>query len=387
MFRALLAAAAFAELALGAGCYNPSFDNPTCPTGECPSGYTCVQGQCVTNGGEIDAPSSDGTDNDGTNVDATDTDATITDGTPAVDAPVDATPCTGASATWTRLTPATSPPARYGHSMAYDPARQRVVLFGGRTGPTNAELLNDTWEFNGTTWNQIVPATPPSNRSDAPMVFDDLAGRVLMYGGFTSGGGTQTTYTWDGTSWTLRSTTGSPSFRHDHGLAYDTTSDRAILFGGFLGGVGVDGDTWELNLATSTWTERTPSPAPSARHRHGMAYDVTRNVTVLFGGQDNQTWTWNQGTLTWTQRTGACAPPVSQPTLVHDASSSTVVLLAGTEVWQWNGTSWTRAVTNTGPAALNENAAAYSTAMSRIVVFGGLSGTTPLGETWTLDVQ
>ncbi|HUQ07326.1 MAG TPA: kelch repeat-containing protein [Kofleriaceae bacterium] len=377
MHRALLAAATFAGVALAGGCYNPSFDNPTCPTGECPSGFTCVQGQCVSGNSDIDAPNADGTDRD----------ATITDGTPAVDAPVDANPCTGVSATWTRLTPTTSPPARYGHSMAYDPTRQRVVLFGGRTGPTNADLLGDTWEFDGTTWTQRTVVTPPTPRSDAAMVYDEAAGRVMMYGGYTSGGGTQSTYLWDGAAWSSRSTTGSPSFRHDHGLAYDTVNDRAVLFGGFLGGVGVDGHTWEWNTANSTWTDRTPATSPSPRLDHAMAFDVTRGLTVLFGGPDNQTWTWDQTTLTWTPRTTApCTPPGSEPTLVHDPSRSTVVLLTGTDVWEWNGTGWTKTVTNAGPASLDESAAAYSTASSGIVVFGGLAGT-PLGDTWILDVQ
>ena len=35
---------------------------------------------------------------------------------------------------WRMLSPTTSPPARRGHAMAYDAARQRIVLFGGFDG-------------------------------------------------------------------------------------------------------------------------------------------------------------------------------------------------------------------------------------------------------------
>jgi hypothetical protein len=38
--------------------------------------------------------------------------------------------------------------------MAYDPRRERVVLFGGfHAGETYA----DVWEWNGETWEQALP--------------------------------------------------------------------------------------------------------------------------------------------------------------------------------------------------------------------------------------
>ncbi|MHB8878486.1 MAG: hypothetical protein ACYC8T_32720, partial [Myxococcaceae bacterium] len=46
-------------------------------------------------------------------------------------------------------------PARYGHALAYDAARQRVVLFGG----LDSAYLTDTWEWDGTTWVRRTPDT------------------------------------------------------------------------------------------------------------------------------------------------------------------------------------------------------------------------------------
>lgn len=57
------------------------------------------------------------------------------------------------NAQWTRAS-TSGPPLRNGHAMAYDSARNRVVLFGGfRPG----QDFNDTWEWNGTQWAQITP--------------------------------------------------------------------------------------------------------------------------------------------------------------------------------------------------------------------------------------
>ncbi len=45
---------------------------------------------------------------------------------------------------WTKMNPKTSPPARYSHSMEYDAARNRTVLFGGAS---RGGFLGDTWEY------------------------------------------------------------------------------------------------------------------------------------------------------------------------------------------------------------------------------------------------
>ena len=75
-----------------------------------------------------------------------------------------ATPATA----WTQLSPTTSPPARYGASMAYDPGTGNMVLFGGWGGSPDwpGSYLGDTLGFNGTTWTYFSPTTSPKNSSD-----------------------------------------------------------------------------------------------------------------------------------------------------------------------------------------------------------------------------
>src|SRR5215469_10760499 len=48
--------------------------------------------------------------------------------------------------TWTLQHPATSPPARFWTSTAYDAATGTVVLFGGRAA---SPALGDTWVWDG----------------------------------------------------------------------------------------------------------------------------------------------------------------------------------------------------------------------------------------------
>ena len=90
---------------------------------------------------------------------------------------------------WSKLTPAASPSARTVPAMAYDPANQTIVLFGG-TGPCNSSgscpSLDDTWLWNGSTWAQQSPeASPPPGLAGNAMAYD---GSMIV--GFDTGGGT-----------------------------------------------------------------------------------------------------------------------------------------------------------------------------------------------------
>ena len=53
------------------------------------------------------------------------------------------------------------PPARFGNGIAYDAAREQVVLFGGGVTCCSGNYFNDTWVWDGTTWTQVFPVTSP----------------------------------------------------------------------------------------------------------------------------------------------------------------------------------------------------------------------------------
>ena len=70
-------------------------------------------------------------------------------------------------------------PERTYAAMAYDSARDRLVLFGGSG-------LNDTWEFDGNGWTNVTPANGnPEGRWRHGMAYDASRRRVVMFGGET----------------------------------------------------------------------------------------------------------------------------------------------------------------------------------------------------------
>ena len=251
---------------------------------------------------------------------------------------------------WTPAAPTTLPPGRNSHAMVYDASRQKVVLFGGKGSAGN--FLDDTWEYNGTTWTQMAPAAKPAGRNNHSMVYDSTRNRVILFGGNSQATGyLDDTWEYNGTTWTQVTTTAKPAGRYSSALSYDSARQRVLLFGGLVNG-SYGGDTWEYNPATSTWTQVSPSTVPANRSQHSLYYDATRQRSVLFGGlvngsYGNDLWEYNGATSTWTQ----VAPP-SMPatraghTMVYNSTTQRAVLFGGLnptrqdDTWEYNGTAW-----------------------------------------------
>lgn len=215
---------------------------------------------------------------------------------------------------WTQKSPASSPPARYAHAMAYDAARSQVVLFGGAAGA--GEYYGDTWVWDGTTWTQKLPPNNPPARVGHAMAYDAARGQVVLFGGSTSVAFFNDTWVWDGTTWMQKFPTVSPPARNNgQFLAYDEARGQVVLFGGttLVPYTNAD-DTWVWDGVT--WTQKFPSSSPPGRSTHAMAYDVARREVVLFGGSGSatsvvnlaDTWVWD-GNI-WTQRFPATIPPI-----------------------------------------------------------------------------
>ena len=140
-------------------------------------------------------------------------------------------------------TPPQSPPVRLGHAMAYDQARNRTVLYGGTGLP--GSLRNDTWEWDGTNWTQVLVSGPGVRHSHA-MAFLSQLNRVVLFGGEDRFGVLLgDTWTYDGTAWTQLAIPG-PAPRRGHGMVLRLGMDRLVLFGGRLDAQTLADDTWEL---------------------------------------------------------------------------------------------------------------------------------------------
>jgi len=180
-----------------------------------------------------------------------------------------------------------------------------------------------------------------------------------------------------------------PSPRYGHAMAYDFGRGVTVLFGGYNND-SYNGETWEWN--GSAWTLRASS-GPSPRSFHAMAYDAGRGVTVLFGGYNNgtsygETWEWNGSA--WTPRSSSGPSPRFYHAMAYDAGPGVTVLFGGYnngtsygETWEWNGSAWTlrSSPPAAGPSPRWGHAMVYDAARGVIELFGGYASSYS-GETW-----
>lgn len=279
---------------------------------------------------------------------------------------------------WAKKSSATDPPKLEGAAVADDPEHNVVVLFGGDdVGFYYAE----TWLWNGSQWNQVFPAHIPSQRTGAAMTYDPVHHVVLLFGGHDANNDLDDTWVWDGTDWTRKSPTTWPPARQSARLAFDAARGNAVLFGGFDG----LNDTWTWD--GSNWTKRNPAAVPPALRQANpvpqqMVYDVARKVVVMVDSTQHaaelaqntmDTWTWD-GT-NWNRLTPADSPnPRDGFGLAYDESRSVTVLAGGqsfdfdmVSTWTWDGVNW-NAFGTVGPAPTPSPAATRSPASGLAVV-------------------
>jgi len=297
---------------------------------------------------------------------------------------------TGAQALiWPQLAPLTSPSARNSHAMAYDAARQRVVLFGGNTSLTGV-YVGDTWQWNGVNWLQSTPSASPVPREGHAMTYDSVRQQVVLFGGRTQATTFGDTWEWNGSSWAARFSVHIPSPRSYHALAYDDARQRVVLFAGLGIGAIPLAETWEWD--GTDWTQLTPAQSPPPRLSTAMTYDAARQRVVLFGGSNGSgltygdTWEWDGSN--WAQSASVTSPPALQGhAMTYDAMSQRAVLFGSTGVglpgitWQWNGINWTQFAPPSSPMGRAEHAMTYDAARQRVVLFGGRTSVL-LGDTW-----
>lgn len=268
--------------------------------------------------------------------------------------------------TWTLLgIPGTKPGERHSPQWGYDAARNRVLVFGGYGSHYvgwNYEYLNDVWELDldGTPkWHELFPAgQAPSGRLAGAAVYDPMRQRFVGFGGTIA----EPVDTWvlnlrGQANWQPLPIDGDRPYGH-WGMTsvYDARRDRMLIFGGSTddGYYGANNDVWELTLrGLPEWHKLVVAGTPPSPRRSGAAiYDPIRDRMVVYGGFD--------------------AVPGSDAFL-DDAYA----LDFSGSIPTWSALAPAGAL----PAGRDGVSAAYDPIHDRMILFGGWSGTSMLGDT------
>jgi hypothetical protein len=256
---------------------------------------------------------------------------------------------------WTRQHPAHSPSARANYAMAYDAARNQVVLFGGEDGYTT---FDDTWVWDGVTWTLQHPAhTPLSTNIGEAMAYDGARREIVLT---SIGSPDDVTWIWDGTDWQDASPASPPPGRWLPQLAFDAARKQVVQFGGaydcFESLCAYD-DTWLWNGVD--WTELDGIQHPPARYLNVVGYDPRRRAVVVFGGNGGAGGsgflgdTWTSTGPDWVEADPVHSPlPREAAMMAWDRHLHVLLLFGGRDApggsyrdfqdtWAWNGTDWT----------------------------------------------
>jgi len=232
---------------------------------------------------------------------------------------------------WEQLCAAMScgagPLPRWGGHAAYDPAGDRLVVFGGLTA--GGVTTNDVWalDLSGEPdWTELsVDGARPVARWSAAYGFDPVGRRLVVFGGQTGpdASGTSLADAWalslDGApAWTELGTAGAaPAARRSPAGAVRVTSDGAelIVATGYTPSTGEHhDDVWSLDLTddTASWVELDAGGGPgdpAPRRSASAVYDVALDRLVMAFGRDDvafndELWSFNLVSGNWTQIPG-----------------------------------------------------------------------------------
>ncbi len=238
----------------------------------------------------------------------------------------------GGTPTWTLLTPAAGPlpSPRQGHSAVYDAASNRMIIFGGEN--SLSVTLDEVWVLShanglgGTpTWMLLSPIGATMSREFHSAVYDPASNRMIVFGGvvnFALANDVRVLSNANGLgtpAWTVLSPTGAIGARDMHSAVYDAANNRMTVFGGIVNFVTAN-DLWTLSNANGlggapAWTQLTPIPGPGVRRAHSAVYHSANNRMIVFGGFTGSGVIWANDT--WVLSNGGPDPDVTVQILIE----------------------------------------------------------------------
>jgi hypothetical protein len=296
---------------------------------------------------------------------------------------------------WTPMCSGDCPhPAGRGYAaMAFDPASQTTVMFGGFSGPLG--FSRETWVWFGSRWAKIAPPVSPAG--GYPVMAGDLsAGNVVLLEH------TGRTWLWDGLPkrWEAQNPTVTPARRGvtTRKMAYDRATGNVILADTDQGGWF---ETWTWDGTTKTWTKLAPITSPPPRSYPSLSHMPGSGEVVLFGGYIsngtvvNDTWVWDGANNTWVKREPLVSPGARLGHMSTNHDDLGGILMFGgwipADAWLYDGTTWLPQAV--GPRSRDHHVMSYDPVHRQAVMFGGfdmpggICNFCGLDETWTFGAQ
>ncbi len=236
---------------------------------------------------------------------------------------------------WTRLTPPVSPLPRCLHDCVYDPRQEVVVLFGGMV--EEGGWRSETWWFDIHTreWS-LKPASGeyPGSMTSSHLVYDTRAERVLLIAlNFLDD---LETWAYDTVTNTWSNRNPSPNIgkRDSFAIAYAKGSGQTVLYGGSWDLVTFS-ETFEYNYSSNAWQYATGGPGD--RYSHAMSYRDSLSGILMLGGKSfgtdvEQTWLYQERSRKWKRAgVGVVIAGRENPRMAYSLTDDATLLFGGYE--------------------------------------------------------
>lgn len=284
-----------------------------------------------------------------------------------------------------------SPANRAAPSVAYDPATNQLLMFGGTLNSQTGYC--DTWLWTGNSWKHLHPAHHPSGRSFAYIAFDDQANHLLLYGGgaYLRDPWKFDAWSWDGTDWQLVAGERDPKLQT--GFAMTSAPSVGVFLVSASATLNSQG---QEPFATYRWTaagwSQVTAAGPIKRAWPGFAYDPALGQILMFGGAFNggnadDTWTWDGHS--WTR----LSPPGAQPvggigSMAYDSGHRLMVWFGPDGTWTFDGNQWHQRLSAAqSPPYGSWGTVTYDPVHQQVLLTGMMSGATGegMGHTYVWD--
>ena len=176
---------------------------------------------------------------------------------------------------------------RYGHSAIYDPAADRMIIYGGE----GDEVHNDVWayDFGSGSWSLLWEgglheADGPGRRARHCAVYDPSGHRMIVHGGWTGSGGEIRADTWSFDLATYAWTPLAEGPRAWQGHSATLVDGQMVVCG--EPDWESENFAWAYDLATDAWRaiDQDLDDAPPLRQRHSAIYIPGDQGIVIYGG-------------------------------------------------------------------------------------------------------
>ncbi len=273
--------------------------------------------------------------------------------------------------------------------LAYDAARGQVIMLALDSA---AKTLMYGYDAAAGKWNAITPATLPPCVNEGVLTYQDSNQTVAYTGGVcTTSSATDETYEWDGTTWNKITLLSTASRLFGAAAAYNQGAQVLTMFGGSpIVGLPVS-ETWLY--ASAAWVSLSDPSRPGPRSLFAFTTDPVNNTIWMYGGVDevntfSDFWQYTNGD--W-QEMSAASTPVGcvTPTAAFDTDRSKLVMIcadATTGTNEWDGTAWKNFTgLKTLPPFHHFASMTYDPSLKKTILFGGFDGANYLDQTWTWD--